>query len=380
MEKSMNTTVGNTRLGKSAARVSPLILATTVAAILTTPGAVGAVAVTTSATTEPAPEPAATTYTSTTFVVPFEVTPPDWVPSGAAPTGERPNLVTWESTDPDRAVRFFVPDDVEPPRSATRIPVPDDYVAYLLGQADHGVTFDDVVETTVDGRPATIVTETSPEFFHGSFGCEPDGGECWGCCTDDVVARLAVIDVGDQTLLVWQRDPLDAAPADYASFEEMLASLHFREGATPATEPAPPTTAAAVDSPIDGTWTTTVTREGLANSPLLYDTGELGDDNWVYLVLTWIFENGLYVATGHNNDGVFSETGTFRVDDDVLSIDQDNGEHFAFRWHIDADTLTLERDEALGEAPTPMILNPWTRIPDDLTAVPSDATGTTVSG
>jgi hypothetical protein len=51
-----------------------------------------------------------------------------------------------------------------------------------------------------------------------------------------------------------------------------------------------------------------------------------------------------------------------------------------FRWHIDGDTLTLERDEALGEAPTAMILNPWTRIADDLTAVPGDATGTTVSG
>jgi hypothetical protein len=308
MEKSMNTTIGKNRLGKSAARLSPLILATTVAAILTTPGAAGAVADMTSATTEPAPEPAATTYRSTTFVVPFEVTPPDWVPSGAVPTGERPNLVTWVSTDPDRAVRFLVPDSVEPPRSATLISVPEDYVAYLLGLADHGVTFDDVVETTVDGRPATIVTVTSPEFFHGSIGCEPDGGECWGV-SDEAVARLAVIDAGDQTLLVWQRDPIDAAPVDYASFEEMLASLHFREAATPATEPAPPTTAAPVDSPIDGTWTTTVIRDELANSPLLYDTGELGDDNWVHFVLTWIFENSQYVSTGHNNDGVFRMPG-----------------------------------------------------------------------
>jgi hypothetical protein len=52
-----------------------------------------------------------------------------------------------------------------------------------------------------------------------------------------------------------------------------------------------------------------VTREGLANSPLLYDTGELGDDNWEYVVLTWIFDNGQYVSTGHNNDGVWSDTG-----------------------------------------------------------------------
>ena len=59
---------------------------------------------------------------------------------------------------------------------------------------------------------------------------------------------------------------------------------------------APPTTAAVVDSPIDGMWTTGFTRDEMANSPLLYDTGELGDDNWDYVILTWIFENGQFVA------------------------------------------------------------------------------------
>ena len=31
------------------------------------------------------------------------------------------------------------------------------------------------------------------------------------------------------------------------------------------------------------------------------------------------------------------------------------------RWRIEGDTLTFERDDALGTAPTPLIINPWTR-------------------
>jgi hypothetical protein len=158
-----------------------------------------AVADTTGATTEP--QSPSATYTSTTFVVPFEVTPPDWLEPEASPTVERSNFVTWESTDPERAVRFFVPVNVFPPDTTTVTEVPDDYAAYLLAHADHGATIEDVVETTVDGNPATIVTATTPTFFEGSLGCEPQG-ECWGLITDATL-RIAVIDLGDQTMLVW---------------------------------------------------------------------------------------------------------------------------------------------------------------------------------
>jgi hypothetical protein len=64
----------------------------------------------------------------------------------------------------------------------------------------------------------------------------------------------------------------------------------------------------------------------------------------------------------------------------VLYIDQDNGEHFVMRWHVDGDTLALERDESLGEVPTPMVINLWTRYPAALTSVPGDDTDTTVPG
>src|SRR4051794_5892646 len=47
---------------------------------------------------------AAATFESTTFAVPFQVTLPDWLPPGTQPTTTRPNFLTWESTDPERAV------------------------------------------------------------------------------------------------------------------------------------------------------------------------------------------------------------------------------------------------------------------------------------
>jgi hypothetical protein len=169
----------------------------------------------------------------------------------------------------------------------------------------------------------------------------------------DLILHMAVIDTDAGPLLVWQRDFVDAGPIDYESFDEMLASLHFREDATPATEPAP----ADVASPIDRVWTTSVTRDELANSPLLYDAGELNNQNWGDLTL--IFNNGRFIYTQHNPEAVWAATGTYRVEDDVLSLDQDNGEQFVVRWHVDGDTLTLERDDSLGIAPTPLVVNPW---------------------
>src|SRR5262245_20557908 len=129
-----------------------------------------AVADTTGATTEP--EPPSATYTSTTFAIPFEVTAPDWVGAGTAPFAERPHFVTWAtSTEPDRAVRFLAPTAVIQPPNATEIAMPDDYVAYLHSLVDYGVRFDDVVETTVDGRPATILTATTANEIGGALGC-----------------------------------------------------------------------------------------------------------------------------------------------------------------------------------------------------------------
>ncbi len=119
------------------------------------------------------------TYVSTSFVAPFEVTPPEWVTP--EPAAELPNFVTWEGSEVDRGIRFLVPLNVYLPGATSPTAPPDDYLAYLLGQSEHGATFEDVVETTVDGRPATVMTATTPSSLDGSLGCQEE---------DDVRRRL----------------------------------------------------------------------------------------------------------------------------------------------------------------------------------------------
>lgn len=173
---------------------------------------------------------APTTYHSTSFVAPFEVTLPDWVTP--EPSAEMPNFVTWEGAQVDRAIRFLVPLNVYPPGTSTPTDVPEDYVSYLLGQAEDGAVFEDVVETTVDGHPATVVTATtSGEHLDGSLGCQEQGlaaEDCFGL-QPETIARIAVIETDAGPLLVWVRDIRGADDRDleYESFDEMLASLHF---------------------------------------------------------------------------------------------------------------------------------------------------------
>ena len=187
------------------------------------------------------------TYSSTTFAVPFDVTLPEWV--APEPAAEEPNFVTWEGSEVDRAIRFLAPVSLYPPESMTSgtpSALPDDYLSYLFSQADYGATFDDVVETTIDGLPATVVTATTDRGLDGSLGCQAEGliaADCYGL-QSDFTLRLAVVEVGDQPLLIWVRD-IGGVEAEYDTFDEMLASLHFR----PTTETsAPPASTAPSDS------------------------------------------------------------------------------------------------------------------------------------
>ena len=170
------------------------------------------------------------TYSSTSFVVPFEVTLPDWV--APEPAVAEPNFVTWEGTDADRGIRFLAPVNLYPPGSTTTTPLPDDYVSYLMSQTDHGAIFSDVVETTIDGLPATVVTATTDQSIDGGLGCQADGlaaEDCFGL-QPDLSLRLAVVEVGDQPLLIWVRD-IRGVDAEYDTFDAMLSSLHFGEPA-----------------------------------------------------------------------------------------------------------------------------------------------------
>jgi hypothetical protein len=171
-----------------------------------------------------------TTYASNSFVVPFEVTPPDWV--APEPAAELPNFVTWEGAEIDRGIRFLAPVNVYLNGGPTPSEVPDDYLTYLLGLSELGASFDDVVETTVDGRPATVLTATTSTSLDGSIGCQEAelmAADCFGV-QPDLILRMAVMDTDAGPLLIWVRDIQGAGDREleYDSFDEMLASLRFR--------------------------------------------------------------------------------------------------------------------------------------------------------
>ncbi len=70
---------------------------------------------------------------------------------------------------------------------------------------------------------------------------------------------------------------------------------------------------------------------------------------------------GQFTYTQDNAKDSYDSAGTFTVDGDTVDLYLDNTEHFVMRWNVEDDTLTFERDDALGIAPTPLILNPWRR-------------------
>src|SRR6266540_2648517 len=79
-------------------------------------------------------------------------------------------FVTWEAADGGLKVRFLVPVNVYPPGCTGTTPPPQDYLAYLRAQSDHGGHFTDVTETTIGGHPATILTATTDTSLDGSLG------------------------------------------------------------------------------------------------------------------------------------------------------------------------------------------------------------------
>ena len=298
-------------------------------------------------------------YSTQAFIMPFDVMVPDLLPTEA--TTDTANFVTWETgTQGAPAVRFLLPVDVYVPGDTEASPPPDDYLTYLLGQGEDGATFSDQSETTVDGLPATLVTATVEDSLDGSLGCPAEdvaADECYGL-QPEVTLRMAVIDAGESTLLAWLRhsgtEEDGDATGEFAAFEDMLASVSFRDE-SPVTTEAP----ARVATALDGVWTTSVTEDELASSPLLYEPDEVNDQNWGDLTFT--FDKGQFTYTQQNAKDSYESAGTFTVDGDTVDLNLDNTEHFVMRWNIEDDTLTFERDDALGIAPTPLILKPWTR-------------------
>lgn len=201
-------------------------------------------------------------YTSTTFVVPFDLTPPSWL--GAEPHIEQPGFVTWEA--PDRpAVRVLAPVTVYPPDGTGPIGPPRDYLRYLLTQTEHGARVADRVASTVGGQPATLVTATTDTSLDGSLGCpapRTPAPDCFGL-QPELALRIAVVTVRGRTVLLWLRLPAHADAADTRSqisaFEQMLTTVRFPDRAVAAPTPSPRATSGDPSvSALDGNYRMTV--------------------------------------------------------------------------------------------------------------------------
>jgi len=178
--------------------------------------------------------PTGQTYASKAFVVPLTVTVDASLKS--PPNPDSRNLLSWDAAhDSSGKVRFLVPVNLYRPGSSTPEAPPRDYLAYLQGFTSQGVKYSDVTKITVDGHPATLmsVTSTGARNLDGSLGCPTVGADqgegCFGF-QPDLSTRIAVIPVGNSTLLAWARTSKDSpdTAAFFAMFETMLKSVRFR--------------------------------------------------------------------------------------------------------------------------------------------------------
>ena len=173
-------------------------------------------------------------YSTSKFQVPLDVDTPTWLQG--PPTIEGTTYLTWAtSPDEDPAVRFLVPTTLIQPGAAEATPAPDGYLEYLRGLVPAGVILEDEEDITIGGLPATIVTVTSSKDLEGALGCTgPDvGDDCLGYLIE-LRLRMAILNVGANTLLIWgrsYRDSPEIATND-ESLDLMLASVEFRDAAT----------------------------------------------------------------------------------------------------------------------------------------------------
>ena len=178
--------------------------------------------------------PTGQTYASKAFVVPLAVTVDASLKS--PPNPDSRNLLSWDAADGSgNKVRFLVPVNLYRPGSPAPEAPPKDYLTYLQGLTSQGVKLSDVTKVTVDGHPATLMSATSTNssgLLDGSLGCPKVGADqaegCFGV-QPDLILRIAVIPVGNSTVLAWARtNKTFPDPAFLAMFETMLKSVRFR--------------------------------------------------------------------------------------------------------------------------------------------------------
>ena len=133
----------------------------------------------------------------------------------------------------------------------------------------------------------------------------------------------------------------------------------------PACSPSAPATGPANQqaTQLEGAYRTNFTREALANSPLLYDGGEINDENWGDFTLT--FDHGRVTFTQQNDVASSSTSGTYTINGKAITFRFTEGvnasETFAAHWNLYRDVLTFKRDDSLGELPTSYLVKPWRR-------------------
>jgi hypothetical protein len=182
--------------------------------------------------------PGGQSYASKAFVLPLTVTVDPVLKSPPDPDSR--NLLSWDAaTSDDNKVRFLVPVELYRPGSSTPEAPPEDYLTYLRGFTQAKAEISEVEKTTIDGHPATLMNLTwnpdagHPEgYFDGALGCPAASAEqsegCYGP-QPDLMLRLAVVDVGDTTLLAWARTSrYDLDQSFAATFERMLTTVQFR--------------------------------------------------------------------------------------------------------------------------------------------------------
>jgi hypothetical protein len=184
------------------------------------------------------PSPGGQTYASKAFVLPLTMTVDPALKT--PPSLDSRNLLSWDAAaSNDNKVRFLVPVELYRPGSSKPEAPPRDYLTYLQGFTKANAQMSNVDKLTVDGHAATLMDLTRdtdaghPDgYFDGALGCPAAGADkadgCFGPQTD-LLLRLAVVDVGDSTLLVWARTGRQNPDRSFAAvFERMLTTIRFR--------------------------------------------------------------------------------------------------------------------------------------------------------
>jgi TRAP-type C4-dicarboxylate transport system substrate-binding protein len=191
--------------------------------------------------------------------------------------------------------------------------------------------------------------------------CE-SGGSVALAGTDGIAAFRAAAEPVSSALAA---EPATAdAIVAISALKETVAAGPAIKACDPGHAPADPPVAGGGSTPIDGTWIASITYEELAGYCCLLDTGEINDQNWGDITIT--FDAGAFSMDLRNPRDEYHGSGTFEVEGDALVLLDENAccpvEPFGMRWTLEGDTLTLSRSDG-KIVPSTYVIKPWIRLP-----------------